>query len=116
MLWKGNPFLAKFFSHSRRLLTNLAHELPVYPPGLFFWPKYFTSEEQRTLLAACLHKLDSLETRQARKKRSDFWKSNAVGSTTSLLGMFAPDELYGFEEARLYQLPYSQTAYLFVFI
>lgn len=79
-------------------------ELPEYLPGLFFWPNYFTREEQRTLLLASLHKLDNLETQQARKRRRDFWKSISVGSQTSLLEIFAPDELYEFEEARSYQL------------
>lgn len=94
------PFLRhKLFSYPRRF-TNLTCGLPEYPSGLFFWPKYFTKEEQRTLLLASLHKLDNLETRQARKMRRDFWKSIPVGSPTSLLKMFAPDELYEFEEAR----------------
>ena len=108
VLWKEGLFLRrKLFSQPRRLFTNLARESPERPPGLLFWPKYFTSEEQRTLLVASLHKLDNLETRQARKKRRDFWNSNPVGSTTTLLDMFAPDELYEFEEARSYQLPRS---------
>jgi alkylated DNA repair protein alkB family protein 7 len=102
LLWnlsKGHFFLRQaLFSRPRRLFTNLSCESQ-YPPGLLFWPKYFTSEEQRTLLLASLRKLDSLETRLARKKRKDFWKSNPVGST-NVLKIFAPDELYEFEEAR----------------
>jgi hypothetical protein len=105
-LWKGRLCLRhKLVSQPRRLFTNLRESRSERPPGLFFWPKYFTSEEQRTLLAACLHKLDNLETRQARKKRKVFWKPSPVGSTTTT--MFAPDGLYEFEEARSYLLPPS---------
>jgi alkylated DNA repair protein alkB family protein 7 len=106
MLWKGRSFLRpKLIACPSRLFTNLGHTPLEYPPDLYFWPKYLTSEEQRTLLAACLHKLDNIESRQARKKRRDFWKSNRVGPKSSLVEMFAPDELYEFEEARSNQLP-----------
>ena len=99
-MFKLKPFLRhKSFFHSRRVFTTIAHESSENLPGFHFWPNYFTKEEQRTLLLACLHKLDTLDIRQVRRKRRDFWKSNPVRSTMSLLEMFAPDELYAFEEA-----------------
>lgn len=99
-MFRLQPFLRhKSFSHSRRVFTNIAHESYKTLPGFHFWPNYFTREEQRILLLACLHKLDTLDIRQARRKRRDFRKLNPVRSTTSLLGMFTPDVLYEFEEA-----------------
>lgn len=88
-------------SHLHRPMTRLAHGQ--HPPGFYIWNKYFTDEEQKVLAAASLYKLDSLENRQARKKRNNYWMSNRT-RPNNLISMFAPDDLYEFEEARTYQL------------
>src|SRR6266545_1719676 len=111
-LWKKVSLLRRrLTTNSLRSLSNISDG---HPPGFFFWPRYFTNEEQRTLLEASLYKLDGLETRRARKKRRQYWESKLVGSS-NLLEVFAPDELYEFEEARSYQLSflvYSLTSYM----
>ena len=109
VLWKTVSLLGRT---SLRSLSNISKG---HPPGFVFWPGYFTSEEQRILLEASLYKLDSLETRRARKKRRQYQEANPSIGSANLLQMFAPDGLYEFEEARSYQLfflPYFLTAYV----
>lgn len=71
-------------------------------PGLTFWPSYFSLDEQKTLLAASLYKLDSLESRQTRRKRRDFQRSQlSTGmsdTNNNIVSLFAPDSLYEFQE------------------
>ncbi|KAF9567587.1 hypothetical protein CPC08DRAFT_703119 [Agrocybe pediades] len=72
--------------------------------NLVFWPEYFSSTEQRILLSASLHKLDSTESRQARKKRKDYWRNHPIsieaggGGHGHASSLFAPDSLYEFQE------------------
>jgi len=111
-LWKTVSLLGR-----RNTLRSLSNISEGCPPGFVFWPGYFTNEEQRVLLEASLYKLDSLESRRARKKRRQYWDTNPskLTGSTNLLEVFAPDELYEFEEARSYQLSFlahSLTAYM----
>ncbi|KAF8969927.1 hypothetical protein BDZ97DRAFT_1653154 [Flammula alnicola] len=74
-----------------------------YPPGFRFWPTYFSNAEQQILLAASLHKLDSTETRQTRRRRKEFWKSKLNPASprnfNSVSDLFAPDDMYEFQKA-----------------
>lgn len=82
----------------RRYTTDSAEIVP----GLIFWPSYFSLDEQKTLLAASLYKLDSLESRQARRKRQDFQRSQLSkglsDANKDIATLFAPDALYEFQE------------------
>lgn len=116
ILSKGRSLLGYGPSHRRlrRSMTSLAHEQ--YPPGFYFWPNYFTDEEQSVLIAASLYKLDGLESRQARKQRNNYWISNNV-SSNDLIKLFAPDELYEFEEVRTFQYSFPiayLTSYVYI--
>ena len=77
-------------------------------PGLQFWPRFLSPLEQNVLLAASLHKLDSLETRRWRQRRKDHFSSrNHTGSPSGhanldIFKLFAPDELYDFQEVGLF--------------
>ncbi|PPR08100.1 hypothetical protein CVT24_010561 [Panaeolus cyanescens] len=84
------------FATSRKLIQST-----VLHPGFIFWPKFFSLQEQCVLLAASLYRLDSTESRRARKKRE---KHHPLSVKDSLSGsyalgqLFAPDELYEFQE------------------
>jgi len=71
-------------------------------PGLTLWSKFFTLSEQWTLLAASLHKLDSMGPRKGRRLRQAHFKKKLNGSPEkgegSLKNLFAPDGLYEFQE------------------
>ncbi|KDR81476.1 hypothetical protein GALMADRAFT_239435 [Galerina marginata CBS 339.88] len=94
-------------SRSLALMTKFRHQYHIsqpqpYPQGFSFWPNYFSDTEQKTLLAASLHKLDQSETRRARRRRKEYWDSKlqslirlGAGSPASL---FAPDDMYEFQE------------------
>jgi hypothetical protein len=89
-----NRFQSKaYWKHARSYST------PTYPLGFRFWPSYFSTEEQRILLVASLHKLDSTETRQFRRRRKEFMKSKTNQSSSSLNDLFAPDHMYDFQKA-----------------
>ncbi|KAF9532313.1 hypothetical protein CPB83DRAFT_847634 [Crepidotus variabilis] len=68
-----------------------------YPPGFSFWPNFLNTAEQKLLLGASLSKLDGCEARSHRRRRRDYWSSRPQ-TPTSLSEMFAPDELYTFEQ------------------
>jgi len=81
-----------------------------FPLDFSFWPYYFSMKEQETLLAASLYKLDAAEARQSRRKRKDYWSSRATQPRDSLgplAELFAPDDMYEFQEAciRLFHVP-----------
>lgn len=76
-----------------------SYSTPTYPLGFRFWPSYFSTEEQRILLVASLHKLDSTETRQFRRRRKEFMKSETNPRSSNLNDLFAPDHLYDFQKA-----------------
>jgi hypothetical protein len=72
-----------------------------YPPGhaFTFFPQFFSRKEQRLLLSASLKILDSSDTRLTRRKRADFFNSKLPQSNdTDPMELFAPDDLYHFQE------------------
>ncbi|CAA7267903.1 unnamed protein product [Cyclocybe aegerita] len=64
----------------------------------YWWPTYFSRDEQRALLSASLFKLDGMENRRMRKKREAYWASLGVPNS-EIIKHFAPDEMYDFAEA-----------------
>lgn len=79
-----------------RLLTTTASQHSVtLPPGFTIWPKFFSVSEQKILLRACLHKLDSRESMERRRRMKLFRRPS---SNFGIMDQFLPDELYGFEE------------------
>jgi hypothetical protein len=74
-----------------------------YPRDFALLPTFFTSHEQQTLLATALQKLDSTESRHARRRRKQVSESfgRTYGQLTSLQNLFYPDEYYEFEEVHL---------------
>lgn len=72
-----------------------------YPPGhaFTFFPQFFSRKEQRLLLSASLKVLDSSDTRLTRRRRADFFKYKLPQSNdTDPMELFAPDDLYHFQE------------------
>ncbi|KAG2061191.1 hypothetical protein BDR06DRAFT_1001513 [Suillus hirtellus] len=67
------------------------------PEGFKFFPEFLSLSEQRTLLSAALFKLDSTETKQARKKRRDFL-ANHPQEHRVIEDIFLPDAYYNFQE------------------
>ncbi|KAG1835656.1 hypothetical protein EV424DRAFT_1468114 [Suillus variegatus] len=67
------------------------------PEGFKFFPEFLSLSEQRTLLSAALFKLDSTETKQARKKRRDFLANHPQGHRV-IEDIFLPDAYYNFQE------------------
>jgi hypothetical protein len=84
-----------------------------YPPGhaFAFFPQFFSRKEQRLLLSASLKILDSSDTRLTRRTRGEFFKSKLPQSNdTDPMELFAPDDLYPFQEVSLKALksrPYT---------
>ena len=74
-----------------------------YPGHAFtFFQQFFSREEQRLLLSASLKILDSSDTRITRRRRADFFKSKLSQSNdTDPMELFAPDDLYHFQEVSL---------------
>jgi Rad3-related DNA helicase len=75
-----------------------------YPPGhaFTFFPQFFSKKEQRLLLSASLKILDSSDTRLTRRRRAEFFKSKLPQSNdTNPMELFAPDNLYHFQEVSL---------------
>lgn len=71
--------------------------------GFTLWSNFFTLSEQRTLLAASLHKLDSMGPRKGRRLRQAHFKTKfnvlpPEKGEGSLQNLFAPDWLYEFQE------------------
>lgn len=89
-----------------RQALNMVHTLSGVStsiPGFTLWSKFLTLSEQRTLLAASLHKLDSTGPRKGRHLRQAHFKTKFNGSPPekgegSLQNLFAPDGLYEFQE------------------
>ena len=82
--------------------SNSSASFEQFPLGFSFWPRYFSLEEQETLLAASLHKLDATEKLHSRRRRKDYWSSRAAKSRdglSPLTTLFAPDAMYDFQEA-----------------
>ncbi|KAG2158172.1 uncharacterized protein EDB93DRAFT_1238447 [Suillus bovinus] len=67
------------------------------PEGFKFFPDFLSLSEQRTLLSAALTKLDSTETKQARKRRKDFL-ANHPQEHRVIEDIFLPDAYYNFQE------------------
>ncbi|EDR11316.1 uncharacterized protein LACBIDRAFT_316029 [Laccaria bicolor S238N-H82] len=89
-----------------RQAFNMVHTLSgvsANVPGFTLWSKFLTRSEQWTLLAASLHKLDSMGPRKGRRLRQEHFKTKFNGSPPemgegSLQNLFAPDGLYEFQE------------------
>ncbi|KAI5124382.1 hypothetical protein M0805_008985 [Coniferiporia weirii] len=70
------------------------------------YPFFFNFQEQRLLLQSCLKKLDSVDSRRARKRRISSIDSQSVShplpspdpSPRSITELFRPDNLYEFQE------------------
>lgn len=60
----------------------------------------FTLGEQKTLLAACLQKLDAMDGSSVRRKRRKFLLSARPRQDGSVMDVFCPDEYYAFELVR----------------
>lgn len=67
------------------------------PEGFKFFPEFLSLSEQRTMLSAALFKLDSTETKHARKKRRDFL-ANHPQEHRVIEDIFLPDAYYNFQE------------------
>lgn len=67
------------------------------PDGFKFFPEFLSLSEQRTLLSVALSKLDSTETKQARKQRRDFL-TNHPQEHRAVEDIFLPDAYYNFQE------------------
>lgn len=67
------------------------------PEGFKIFPEFLSISEQRILLSAALSKLDSTETKQARKQRRDFI-TNHPREHRTIEDIFLPDAYYNFQE------------------
>ncbi|OAX38907.1 hypothetical protein K503DRAFT_690714 [Rhizopogon vinicolor AM-OR11-026] len=96
------------FSVYRRLYAPLSRGIHTFvqtvtkspaplPEGFKLFPEFLSLTEQRTLLSAALSKLDSTETKQARKRRRDF-VANHPRESRAIEDVFLPDAYYNFEE------------------
>ncbi|KAG2115120.1 uncharacterized protein F5147DRAFT_676306 [Suillus discolor] len=91
-------------SYRRLLCAPLSREMHTLrsrsaglPEGFKFFPKFLSLSEQRTLLSAALFKLDSTESKQARKQRRDFL-ANHPQEHRVIEDIFLPDAYYNFQE------------------
>ncbi len=75
-----------------------------YPRDFIFLPNFYSPSEQRILLSAALQRLDSLETRQYRRRRKEHLSQSLQtdSKSTSIQDVFLPDEFYCFEDVRLF--------------
>lgn len=80
--------------NSHSLVTKSPAALP---DGFKIFPQFLSLTEQRTLLSTALSKLDSSETRQAKRRRRDFL-ANHPQEIRGIEDVFLPDEYYNFEE------------------
>ncbi|KAH9951957.1 hypothetical protein B0H21DRAFT_715040 [Amylocystis lapponica] len=74
----------------------------VYPRDFDLFIDFLSTTEQRILLTAALHKLDSTGSRDFRRRRRGFRPNQDVSSmqdsSRSIESLFLPDEYYEFEE------------------
>lgn len=85
--------------HQRRRVSLKADG---YPRDFTFLPNFYSLPEQRILLSAALQRLDSLESRQYRRRRKEYLCKNPQRDSqgTSIQDVFLPDESYCFEDVR----------------
>lgn len=97
----SSQLLRNYYVPSKQVLRRNFVSHP-YPPGhaFTFFPQFFSRKEQRLLLSASLKVLDSTDTRLTRRRRADFFKSKLPQSndTDPIMEIFAPDDLYHFQE------------------
>ncbi|KAG1736740.1 hypothetical protein EDB19DRAFT_1720033 [Suillus lakei] len=94
-----------FTAYRRLLYAPLSREIHSFvrtrsaslPEGFKFFPEFLSPTEQRILLSAALSKLDSTETKQARKQRRDFLASHPQRHC-AIEDVFLPDAYYNFQE------------------
>lgn len=95
----GNA-MRNYVSSTQVLRRNFASRPD--PHAFSFFPEFFSRKEQSLLLSSSLKILDSLDTRLARRRRADFFRSEPPQSSdTDPLELFAPDDLYHFQEVSL---------------
>lgn len=94
--------LNKTNGHRTRALATLVDAKGRTPPRDFkILPGFFTLQEQRILLETALHKLDSTEGRQFRRRRTAFFQDRnkeMSDRSSDLQSLFAPDGYYQMEE------------------
>ena len=86
---------------SRRVVSTVTHlSRSTSLKDFAFYPTFFSESEQKILLSASLHKLDSTERREFRRRRKEYLKQQATNnaSTSSIRDVFLPDDFYSFEE------------------
>ena len=86
---------------SRRVVSTVTHlSRSTSLKDFAFYPSFFSESEQKILLSASLHKLDSTERREFRRRRKEYLKQQATTnvSTSSIRDVFLPDNFYSFEE------------------
>lgn len=91
-----------FSASHRRLYAPLSRKIHSLrtaglPEGFKVFPEFLSVPEQRILLIAALSKLDSTETRQARKQRRNFLANHPQEHRT-IEDIFLPDAYYNFQE------------------
>ena len=86
---------------SRRVVSTVTHlSRSTSLKDFAFYPTFFSESEQKILLSASLHKLDSTERREFRRRRKEYLKQQATTnvSTSSIRDVFLPDNFYSLEE------------------
>ncbi|PFH50080.1 hypothetical protein AMATHDRAFT_61899 [Amanita thiersii Skay4041] len=89
------------FLFTRSLATLSTHGARQLRPHFHFWPDLFSPTEQRLLLFAALHMLDSNESRQFQRRRKRLLQSNEQSVSLppkDVSDLFLPDQYYDFEE------------------
>lgn len=64
-----------------------------------FYPTFFNEDEQKVLLSSCLKKLDTAESRRAKRRRlqTPIPSSYPFGISNSISDLFRPDDMYEFQ-------------------
>jgi alkylated DNA repair protein alkB family protein 7 len=91
-------------SHRRLLYAPLSRKIHSLrtrsaglPEGFKIFPEFLSLSEQRTVLLSALTKLDSTETKQARKQQREFL-ANHPREHRAIEDIFLPDAYYNFQE------------------
>ena len=72
------------------------------PSGFELHPEFLNVDEQRTLLKACLEKLDATDMRATRKLRRQYLASQPPTNEHAQIGsLFVPDEHYEFQQGHM---------------
>ncbi|KAF9239587.1 hypothetical protein BU15DRAFT_46515 [Melanogaster broomeanus] len=82
----------------RRFLSQLAATRHSLPKGFVLFPEFFDIREQRLLLTSALSQLDALESKRVRKLQGEYRAKSPISESTSLEGLFLPEQYYTFQE------------------